>query len=186
MGATLEIGVNLSPPLRPARLLAHRFNRHTFWCGQSGSGKTYALGVVLEQLLLNTSLPMVIFDPNADFVRLGELSRRRPARRLRPTCSATGTFACCARVTNPPTPLRVRFTELSMPSKAAVLRLDPLADRAEYNALLHLEETIGSQARAHRPSADGEREPCRPRSGREDREPPLHRVGGVGRPDARR
>ena len=44
----------------PARLLAQRFNRHTFWVGQSGSGKTYALGVVLEQLLLHTALPVVV------------------------------------------------------------------------------------------------------------------------------
>ena len=40
-----------------------RFNRHTFWCGQSGSGKTYALGVVLEQLLLRTELPIAVLDP---------------------------------------------------------------------------------------------------------------------------
>ncbi|WP_197512227.1 helicase HerA domain-containing protein [Tessaracoccus coleopterorum] len=55
-----------------ARLDARRFNRHTFWCGQSGSGKTYALGVILEQLLLHTELPMLILDPNGDFVRLAE------------------------------------------------------------------------------------------------------------------
>jgi hypothetical protein len=48
-GAALEIGTDLTPPGGPARLLPHRFNRHTFWCGQSGSGKTYALGVVLSR-----------------------------------------------------------------------------------------------------------------------------------------
>ncbi len=32
------------------------FNRHTFLCGQSGSGKTYALGVLIERLLLETGL----------------------------------------------------------------------------------------------------------------------------------
>ena len=47
------------------------FNRHTFLCGQSGSGKTYSLGVVLEQLLTETDLRLVILDPNSDFVRLG-------------------------------------------------------------------------------------------------------------------
>ncbi len=57
----------------PALLDAARFNRHTFWCGQSGSGKTYALGVVLEQLLLGTHLPILVIDPNADFVRLGDV-----------------------------------------------------------------------------------------------------------------
>src|SRR5215207_8189290 len=73
-GALLEVGSNLTQPGGPAKLLPHRFNRHTFWCGQSGSGKTYALGVVLEQLIAHTALPVVIFDPNSDFVRLGELN----------------------------------------------------------------------------------------------------------------
>lgn len=60
-----------------AELDARQFNRHTFWCGQSGSGKTYALGVILEQLLLQTRLPLLVLDPNADFVRLGELREPR-------------------------------------------------------------------------------------------------------------
>ena len=72
-GATLTVGSLVESDGIGARLIPSKFNRHTFWCGQSGSGKTYALGVVLEQLLVQTELPMVIFDPNADFVRLNEL-----------------------------------------------------------------------------------------------------------------
>ena len=149
-GATLEIGSYLATgggpgsggvaDVTPARLLPHRFNRHTFWCGQSGSGKTYALGVVLEQLLVHTALPLVVFDPNADFVRLGE------AR------GDTGDGAVLAardirvlRAGSPdPLCLRARFTDLATPAKGAVLHLDPLVDRAEFNELLHLEETLGS------------------------------------------
>lgn len=146
-GATLDVGSVFGADAVAARLIPQRFNRHTFWCGQSGSGKSYALGVLIEQLLVRTRLPMVIFDPNADFVRLGELSahgekaessaeaellRSRDIRVLRPEGNGAE-------------PLLVRFTELSMPSKAAVLRLDPLADRAEYNELLHFERVIGSR-----------------------------------------
>ncbi|WP_157001761.1 ATP-binding protein [Agromyces laixinhei] len=142
MGATLEIGVNLSPPSRPARLLAHRFNRHTFWCGQSGSGKTYALGVVLEQLIAHTALPVVVFDPNSDFVRLGELNpdadgptaellAQRDIRVLRPNTPGAA-------------PLRARLTAMTMEAKAAVLRLDPVADREEFNAAVHLRELLSS------------------------------------------
>ena len=47
-------------------------------CGQSGSGKTYSLGVMLEQLLLETELRIVVLDPNSDFVRLGELREGVP------------------------------------------------------------------------------------------------------------
>ncbi len=71
-----------------ARLKAQGFNRHTFLCGQSGSGKTYALGVILEQLLLETELRLVILDPNADFVRLGETLPQAPADSAQKICGA--------------------------------------------------------------------------------------------------
>jgi DNA helicase HerA-like ATPase len=133
--ATIEIGTMIAAP-GPARLLAHRFNRHTFWCGQSGSGKTYALGVVLEQLLAHTGLPLLIFDPNSDFVRLGELRegvsgpdadalRSRDVRVLRPGGMD---------------PLLVHFRSLPIEAKAAILRLDPVADPREFNTLLHSDE----------------------------------------------
>ncbi len=120
----------------PAQLRAGRFNRHTFWCGQSGSGKTYALGVVLEQLLIETRLPMLILDPNADFVRLGEVRpeadpvageqlRSQDIHVLRPS-------------DDPDVGLHVRWLDLDLPSKAAALRLDPVQDPVEYNALLHV------------------------------------------------
>jgi uncharacterized protein len=142
LGAVLEVGQLTGVPDTVAGLMPHRFNRHTFWCGQSGSGKTYALGVLLEELLLHTELPMVIFDPNADFVRLNEIRddappaaaealARRDLRILRPGDQAEE---------NP----RVRFTALGLSAKAAVLRLDPLVDRAEYNTLLHLEEVLST------------------------------------------
>jgi DNA helicase HerA-like ATPase len=138
-GAMLEVGTNLTPPGGAARLLPLRFNRHTFWCGQSGSGKTYALGVVLEQLVAHTALPIVVFDPNSDFVRLGELNpgasgataealAQRDIRVLRPRDDAA--------------PLRARFLDMPLPSKAAVLRLDPVANRTEYNQLVHLDQEL--------------------------------------------
>ena len=38
-----------------------------------GSGKTFALGVILERLLLETDLRIVILDPNSDFVSLDRI-----------------------------------------------------------------------------------------------------------------
>jgi uncharacterized protein len=142
--ASLEIGSMVAGRDLPARLMPRRLNRHTFWCGQSGSGKTYALGVLLEEVLLRTELPLIIFDPNADFVRLAELRedaeaecantlRQRDIRVLRPG-------------SQPGDDLRARFTELELTAKAAVMRLDPLIDRAEYNTLLHFEELFSELA----------------------------------------
>jgi len=140
--STLPIGSFLASKDIPARLLAQRFNRHTFWCGQSGSGKTYALGVVLEQLLIHTALPMVIFDPNGDFVHLRQPHPSNPAADAPPALASTD-IRILRPASPPPDALRVRFVDLSLPSRAAVVRVDPLSDRAEHNLLMHLEETIG-------------------------------------------
>ena len=56
----------------PFGLDAAGFGRHTFLCGQSGSGKTYSLCVLLEQPSMQTKLRIVGLDLNFDYVRLGE------------------------------------------------------------------------------------------------------------------
>ncbi len=131
----LTIGAVVDANDSPAQLDAQRFNRHTFWCGQSGSGKTYALGVILEQLLLHTELPMVVFDPNADFVKL------RSTRPAAPAEEAERIAATDIRVFRSGSAegerLHVRYTDLSPEAKAAVFQMDPIADAAEYNVLLH-------------------------------------------------
>ncbi|MBP2414364.1 DNA helicase HerA-like ATPase [Arthrobacter stackebrandtii] len=134
---TLRIGSSIDAPGEAAQIRADKFNRHTFWCGQSGSGKTYALGVVLEQLLLHTELPLLILDPNADFVRLNET---RPGANAE---EAQRLSAIPMRILNSTNPdgerLHARYTDLSVESKAAVLSLDPIADADEYNELLHFD-----------------------------------------------
>lgn len=138
----LTIGTVLGNPEIDVELDARRFNRHTFWVGQSGSGKTYALGVVLEQLLLNTELPMLILDPNGDYTRL------RETRPYANPADASRIADTDIRVFRSGTAegerLRVPYIGLSAASKAAVLQLDPVADAEEYNVLLHAEEKAGS------------------------------------------
>ena len=139
-GAGLEVGSWRSGDVEvPARLRAGGFNRHTFLCGQSGSGKTYSLGVVLEQLLLHTALRMVVLDPNGDFVRLGQ------ARPGAPGEASERLAANDIRVLRPEAgggdPLRLRFRTMPRAAQAAILRLDPMHDRAEYNLFLHLDES---------------------------------------------
>ena len=132
--ARLPVGELRLAPGVPFALDAGGFDRHTFFCGQSGSGKTYSLGVVLEQLLLETSLRIVILDPNSDMARLREVrdgvdevdrgALARGRRRHRHPHRAPAT----AR-------LRLRLRELSREAQAAMLRLDPVADREEHAAL---------------------------------------------------
>lgn len=119
-----------------AALLAPRLNRHTFWCGQSGSGKTYALGVLLEQVMLHTNLPIVVLDPNSDFVHLGETLADAPGEQ------AARLHERDVRVVRPIAgsrdELKVRFTDLDVRTRAAILQLDPVRDAAEYNSVIQL------------------------------------------------
>lgn len=159
--ADLPVGTWMSGGAEvPARLRTQGFARHTFLCGQSGSGKTYALGVVLERLLLATELRMVVLDPNADFVGMG---RPRPDA---PEGAARQLQDVAVRVlgagTGAPEPLRMRFMTMARQAQAAVLQLDPLADRAEYNDFLHLmadggPRSVGDVVRQLRLGGPGER-----------------------------
>jgi uncharacterized protein len=109
-----------------AHLHAQGFARHTFLCGQSGAGKTYALGVVLERLITQTDLRLVVLDPNGDYVGLGSVAPR-------------------VRVfSRDHEPLRLRFEELSRAMRAAVVGLDPLRDMDDYAAFDRLAEGRGS------------------------------------------
>jgi DNA helicase HerA-like ATPase len=112
------------------------FDRHTFLCGQSGSGKTYSLGVILERLLLDTRLRMVILDPNSDFARLATVrADADPATAERYRAVAGGIAVHRAGAAGGRR-LRLRLAELGPAAQAALLRLDPVADREEHAELI--------------------------------------------------
>jgi len=137
--AQLAIGELAFTPGVAARISASGFDRHTFLVGQSGSGKSYALSVILEQLLLETDLRIVVLDPNSDFVHLPELRdgvAPEPADRWRRRAQAMRV----RRLGEEANGLRLRFADLSDDAQAAVAGLDPVADRDEYGALLTLLE----------------------------------------------
>jgi uncharacterized protein len=137
--ARLTIGTLAVDADVPAALHATGFNRHTFLCGQSGSGKTYALGVLLEGLLLRTRLPLLILDPNGDHIHLGvPRGAADPATAQAYAAAVAGLQVLRADADGDSAPLRIRLSELDAPGAAALLQLDPIADREEYNALLHV------------------------------------------------
>jgi uncharacterized protein len=152
----------------PFGLDAAGFGRHTFICGQSGSGKTYALGVLLERLLMATNLRVVVLDPNSDYVRLGKPRDGADAQ-------AAERFAAVARSVavrsgaGGPAPIRVRIRELSPAQQAALLRLDPLADREEYAELTALLEDERIRTLEDFARADSEALKLRARNLRVDR-----------------
>ncbi|HEY6683401.1 MAG TPA: DUF87 domain-containing protein [Propionibacteriaceae bacterium] len=100
-----------------------------------GIGKTYSLGLVLERLLLGTSLRMIILDPNSDYIRLSDVRESAdPADAAEYAAAASGVSVW----QNDPEathPLQLQFLELDSAVQAAVFGLDPIRDREEYAAL---------------------------------------------------
>jgi DNA helicase HerA-like ATPase len=148
-GADMRVGVLVSGYAEAASASLRRrgFNRHTFLCGQSGSGKTYTLGVLLERLLANTRLRTVIVDPNADYVGLG--TPRADAEDGSAPVPSSDVRVLRAGAGDGPGSherLSVGFRELTTAAKAAVLRVDPLTDREEYNDLRRI---LGAGAAQH-------------------------------------
>ena len=135
--AVLTIGEMLLTPGVPAELDSGGFNRHTFMCGQSGSGKTYSLGLLLERMLVETSLSIVVLDPNSDYVGIGRIRADADpvlAERYRDVAGDVAVWGAEAADHR----LRLRFDELDTRTQAAVLGLDPVLDPEEYSALTDL------------------------------------------------
>src|SRR5262245_5815628 len=133
--SALTIGDLLLAPGVPAVLDAGGFNRHSFMCGQSGSGKTYSLGLVLERLLMGTSLRMVILDPNSDYVRLSEARGGTDPAITAEYATAADGVSVWRNDPDGAHRLRLQLADVDQTAQAAVLGLDPIRDREEYAAL---------------------------------------------------
>jgi hypothetical protein len=116
----LQVGELRLAPHVPFALDPRGVDRHTFFCGQSGSGKSYALGVV-------------ILDPNSDFARFGTVRAGADPEQAERWRALAGAIAVRSRAGG--APLQVLLRELTREAQAATMRLDPVADREEYAEL---------------------------------------------------
>jgi hypothetical protein len=133
--ARLWLGELALVPGVPCLADAGGFSRHTFLCGQSGSGKTYSLGVILERLLMETDLRVIVLDPNSDFVRLHRLRPGADPALASRYEKAAGAIAVYSAHASGERRLRIHAADVDPATQAAALRLDPIADRDEYAAL---------------------------------------------------
>jgi DNA helicase HerA-like ATPase len=138
--AALEVGQFANLIGVPALIDPQGFDRHTFLCGQSGSGKTYSLGVILEHLLMDTELRVLVLDPNSDFVRLGTVRDGSEGPITDSYRDVAANIEVRRSESSGGLPLRIRVSELSPAARAAMLQLDPVDDREEYAALAELLE----------------------------------------------
>ncbi len=136
--AGLTIGELLLAPGVPATLDSGGLDRHTFMCGQSGSGKTYSLGLLLERVLAETSLRVVILDPNSDYIGLPRLREGADQQLAERYARVPEQVAVWRNDPAADHPLRMRFADLDPATQAAILGLHPTRDREEYSVLMDL------------------------------------------------
>ena len=150
--SAIELGRLQQCPEVPALLHAKGFGRHTFMCGQSGSGKTYTLGVVLERLLLDSDIRIAVIDPNSDYVNLGSVCEeastsfsedeyRSLATRYRSMAQRVHVFGGEGSEKR----LRALFGRLLFRQQSMVLGLDPIADAEAYNAFVRIVRSLGTE-----------------------------------------
>jgi DNA helicase HerA-like ATPase len=136
--AVLTVGDLLLAPGVEAALDSGGLSRHTFMCGQSGSGKTYSLGLLLERVLCETDLRVVVLDPNSDYVGLGRVRAAADPTEAARYASVPDQVTVWGTGPDAHRALLLRFAELTPPVQAAVLGLDPIHDREEYAVLADL------------------------------------------------
>lgn len=142
--ASLVLGNATLAPDVGVELDAGGFARHTFLCGQSGSGKSYAMGLLLEQLLINTTLPIVVLDPNSDATRLAETRADVDPGTATRWRLVADRIAVRGLGRTGDERLRLRFFDLELATQQALLGLDPLRDREEYDRFRQVLEAESS------------------------------------------
>lgn len=110
---------------RPDPIGADGFACHTAVLAQSGSGKSFLLGRLVEELLLKTKARVVVLDPNSDFVRLPQVDATAWTRAgLRPWFSPTDTAAAFRSQWAQVNPMVLTNRNLGVSSDVQPLRID--------------------------------------------------------------
>lgn len=73
----VDIGTLINRDLVPVKLNPNGLRRHLAVIAQTGAGKSYAVGVILEKLL-QLGGTVVVFDPNSDYVLMRRDNSKRP------------------------------------------------------------------------------------------------------------
>lgn len=147
----IEIGRLRDFPDVPARLQSRGFSRHTFMCGQSGSGKTYTTGVLFERLLVGSTLPVLVLDPNSDHVHLGSLAEpdNESPEAMRYRGVAHHVITARARGYGGTFTLCIDFSDLDPVVRAQLLQLDPIRDLDDFSALEQITNALPKPFSVH-------------------------------------
>lgn len=134
--------------------------RHTGVFGQSGSGKSFSFGVVLEELFLRTEARILVIDSNADFIKFGQIMPRteivkRSTRNYsidEHENTKTQFEELRDRIVvfsmsegDNYLPPKIKFGELTELEQASILNIDPIEDREEYKVFREVRESLSGK-----------------------------------------
>jgi hypothetical protein len=123
---------------------------HTAVLAQSGSGKSFMVGRLIEELLIKTKARIVVLDPNSDFVRLGEADPSawtkpelkswffpsESASQFESQWANVQTIVLSNRNLPGVRPLRINWGGLSDRERAGVMNLEPATQPELYSSLV--------------------------------------------------
>jgi hypothetical protein len=69
----LDVGSLLQNTAVPVLFASSGFGRHSAMFAQSGSGKSYSMGVLLEELVVKATIRLIVIDPNGDYLNIGSI-----------------------------------------------------------------------------------------------------------------
>jgi DNA helicase HerA-like ATPase len=140
------------------------FMRHTAVFGQSGSGKSFSFGIVLEEIIKNTEARVLVFDPNSDYRRFSSV---RPPDEIKKNSKRNYTdddhrvvtetwdrlkpqFLRFAIPSNPLSPdgsklLSLLFSDIRRANQCRLVGLDPVLDHEDYGAFCEILDNLGTQ-----------------------------------------
>ena len=121
--------------------------RHTFLVGQSGSGKTYTTGVFLEEIIRQTRLRVIVLDPNSDHVGLRHTRAEvdeTVAAAYQSRASRMHIARATSELSSATAPIRMHFSNFPPAAQRLALRLDPVQDSGEVEALLDVTESLAA------------------------------------------
>ena len=157
----LPIGalLNVSSPIR-IYVLPKGLNRNTGIFGQSGSGKSFALSILIEELHFRTNTDIVILDPNGDFVNLkgpintlARINHKKNAfklsredikyykKRILEKDSFTKIISFDKTVSDKS--IYIRLSDLKIEQQADLLGLNAIANKDEYHNFINIINELG-------------------------------------------
>lgn len=151
--------LNVSEPTE-ARLRHKGLKRPTGIFGQTGSGKSFALGILLEEIHLRTDYRLVVLDPNGDYVRFAD--PLKPLNKVKSDSDIVGidhdeydwykerhedrkdsiALFTLQKNSADASSITVSFSDLDTDEKASLLEIDRTREPALYHELLQLEQNL--------------------------------------------